>query len=157
MLRADHMVFPVWDAAASLAFYRDILELPLVGAFDGDDWGGRPWLMMIFALGDGRELVLVSLRGAKAPPTDGLPADVRHYAFSVDGPQEQAAVRDRLKAAGADYWEEDHGAQHSLYFPDPNGVILEITTPASRPAAVADPNALAFARGWIAQQAALTV
>jgi catechol-2,3-dioxygenase len=30
-------------------------------------------------------------------------------------------------------WEEDHGRQHSLYFADPNGVILEITTPASNP------------------------
>jgi catechol 2,3-dioxygenase-like lactoylglutathione lyase family enzyme len=156
MLRTDHMVFPVWDAGASLKFYADVLGLPLVQTVTGDDWGGKPWLMMIFAVGDGRELVLVALRGARRPPPDGLAADVRHYAFSVATVGEQDAWRARLAAAGVEVSEEDHGDQHSLYFSDPNGVILEITTPASRPAAAPNPAAMVTARQWIGDVAALT-
>src|SRR5690242_2840051 len=82
MLRVDHVVFPVWDAKASLAFYRDVLGFSLNEVFSGDDWGGFPWLMMIFAPGDGREIVLVALKGAKKPKGDGLARDVRHLAFA---------------------------------------------------------------------------
>jgi catechol 2,3-dioxygenase-like lactoylglutathione lyase family enzyme len=156
MLSTDHIVFPVWDAKASLTFYGDTLGLPLVGAFAGDDWGGMPWLMMIFGIGDGRELVLVALRGARRPADDGLAADVRHYAFSVSSREDQEAWRRKLQAAGVDVTDEDHGDQHSIYFADPNGVVLEITTPASRPASALNPDAVAFARRWISEAAVLT-
>jgi catechol 2,3-dioxygenase-like lactoylglutathione lyase family enzyme len=156
MLRTDHMVFPVWDAEASITFYADVLGLPLVAAHQGDDWGGKRWLMMVFAVGDGRELVLVALQGAQRPPAGDLAADIRHYAFSVATIDEQAAWIAKLKAAEVDFWEEDHGAQHSVYFADPNGVILEITTPASNPASAPDPAARAAARLWIEQAHALT-
>ncbi|HEX7759125.1 MAG TPA: VOC family protein [Caulobacteraceae bacterium] len=152
MLRADHVVFPVWRPQASLDFYTQVLELSLVGALDGDDWGGKPWLMMVFALADGRELVLVALSGLGPPAPDGLPADTRHYAFSVEGAAELGALRERLAAAHVDFWEEDHGEQRSVYFPDPNGVIIEITTPPSTPAQTHDPAAAERARAWIAAQ-----
>jgi catechol 2,3-dioxygenase-like lactoylglutathione lyase family enzyme len=152
MLSSDHVVIPVWDAAGSLAFYREVLGLPLVHTITGDDWGGRPWLMMIFGLADGREVVLVALRGAARPAPDPLPADARHYAFSVAAAEDQDCFRKRLQAAGVAFWEEDHGPQHSLYFPDPNGVILEITTPASV-LGEPDSEALARAAAWIAQTA----
>lgn len=37
MLRLDHMVLPTWDVEKSIAFYRDVLGLKLVDAYDGDD------------------------------------------------------------------------------------------------------------------------
>ena len=43
MLRVDHMVLPIWDVEASLAFYSQTLELPLVEAFGGKD--EDPWLL----------------------------------------------------------------------------------------------------------------
>ena len=67
MLQLDHVVFPVRDAEATLAFYRDLLGLPLVECHQGDDWGGYPWLMMIFGLSGKQEIVRVALRGAPAP------------------------------------------------------------------------------------------
>ncbi len=148
MLRCDHVVFPVWDVSASLEFYGAVLGLPLVETLAGEDWGGKPWLMMIFALGGGVELVLVALRGAEQPAPDGLAADTRHYAFSVTSRSQQDAWRRKLQKAGVALWEEDHGVQHSLYFSDPNGVVLEITNPPSKPAARTNPAALAFARSW---------
>jgi len=150
MLNLDHVVFPVWDAEASLAFYGETLGLPLVGAITGDDWGGKPWLMMAFALGEGRELVLVALRGASRPPPDGLAPDVRHYAFAVASRADQEGWRTKLDGAGVAVREEDHGDQPSLYFEDPNGVVLEITTPATHASSEADGAALARARAWIA-------
>lgn len=151
MLRIDHVVFPVSDAHASLRFYREVLGLSLTATHQGDDWGGKPWLMMIFALGDGRELVLVALRGAPARQSNDLPPDTRHYAFSVESRAAQDEFRNRLTTAGVDFWEEAHGVQHSLYFTDPSGVVLEITTPPSSPDRAPNASALDLARLWIDQ------
>ncbi|MFI4935540.1 MAG: VOC family protein [Caulobacterales bacterium] len=156
MLSADHVVFPIWDAEGSLAFYGEVMGLPLTGAITGADWGSKPWLMLLYALSDGRELVLVSLRGAKRPPPDGLAPDVRHYAFAVASDEALAAWRARLTAAKVAVTDEDHGDQRSIYFTDPNGVVLEITTPASAAEPIANPAALEKARAWISQSLALT-
>ncbi|HEY9235315.1 MAG TPA: VOC family protein, partial [Phenylobacterium sp.] len=136
MLRLDHVVFPVQDAGRSLDFYRDVLGLTLAEAHEGDDWNSYPWLMMVFALPDGRELVLVELKGAPAPSYQGLPRDARHYALAVEDGAELDGWRGRLRAAGLRFWEEDHGVQQSLYLEDPDGVVIEITAPPSR----ADPH-----------------
>ncbi len=47
--------------------------------------------------------------------------------------------KQRLEQKGVAFWEEDHGAQRSLLFKDPNGIVLEITAPAS--AAISAPPA----------------
>jgi catechol 2,3-dioxygenase-like lactoylglutathione lyase family enzyme len=150
MLRVDHVVFPVWDAKASLAFYRDVMGFPLIDAFSGPDWGGHPWLMMIFAPGDGREIVLVSLKGAKKPKADNLARDVRHLAFGETSLVALGRWRRKLKAAGIDFWEESHGDQKSIYFEDPNGTVLEVTAPPSRAKGRNSAKVLAHAEKWIA-------
>ena len=116
MLRLDHVVFPVRDAGASLAFYRDIVGLPLIDAHEGEDWGAYPWLMMIFAVPGGGEIVLVELRGAPAPDYRDLPNDARHYAMATDAVADLARWRTTLRTAGVRFWEEDHGGQQSIYF-----------------------------------------
>jgi catechol 2,3-dioxygenase-like lactoylglutathione lyase family enzyme len=132
-LRFDHLALPVYDAAATYRFCAEVLELPLVDALSGDDWGGRPWLMMFFATAGGQRLALCALRGARAGPPEELPADTRHYAFSVATAAQQEAWKARLRQHGVALTEEDHGRQHSIYFRDPNGILLEVTTPASVP------------------------
>ena len=124
-LRFDHLAIPVYDAAATHRFYTEVLQLPLVEALSGDDWGGKPWLMMFFGTGGGQLLALCALHGAQRPPPDGLPADIRHYAFSVASGAEQADWKARLRRHGIAFSEEDHGTQHSIYFTDPNGIALE--------------------------------
>jgi catechol 2,3-dioxygenase-like lactoylglutathione lyase family enzyme len=150
-LRLDHLAIPVDDAAASLRFYRDVLGLPLLAAHDGDDWGGHPWLMMVFGLGDGRQLALCALRGGPPTATPGLPRDLRHVALAVATRRELEAWRDRLVAGGVEHWGEDHGAQRSIYFPDPSGTILEITTPPSEGAVLADRAAATVVERWLAE------
>lgn len=147
MLRLDHIVLPIWDVEKSIAFYRDLLGLRLVDAYDGGDWGGYPWLMLIFALSDKREIVLVHFAGAKRPPADKLPKDGRHLAMAETGSLDP--WRKKLRDADIDFWEEDHGDQQSLYFQDPNGVTLEITSPPTSPDLVHNETAIISALKWL--------
>jgi catechol 2,3-dioxygenase-like lactoylglutathione lyase family enzyme len=148
-LRFDHLALPVFDAAATYRFYSKVLGLPLVDALSGDDWGGRPWLMMFFGVGGGQQLALCALRGARQPPPDDLPQDVRHYAFAVASRAEQEEWKARLRAHGVHYSEEDHTRQHSLYFTDPNGIMLEVTSPASAAPQEAQAHALETVERWL--------
>ena len=149
MLKVDHVVFPVWDAEASLAFYQEVMGFSLVGTASGPNWGGYPWLMMIFSPGDGREIVLVSLKGAKRPKPSPLARDVQHLAFAEKSLAELARWRKKLDALGIEYTEETHGRQKSIYFEDPNGTVLEITAPPSNAAKETKRAALQQARAWI--------
>jgi lactoylglutathione lyase len=148
-LKIDHIVFPIWNASASLAFYRDVMGFALVNTMSGDDWGGYPWLMLFFRTGDGREIVLVALRGAKRPKRDGLARDVRHLAFAEKSVAALQTWRKKLRAAKTKFWEEMHGRQRSLYFEDPNGMVLEITAPPTRAGKAVRRAALTYAQEWI--------
>lgn len=128
-LRFDHMALPVGDLRAAHAFYVGLLGFEVVDALEGAGWSGRDWRMLIVRAGDGRQLALTALEGwapAHATEVDELP----HYAFSCD-PEAWEGWRARLADAGVTASEEDHGGQRSLYFPDPDGRVLEITAPAS--------------------------
>lgn len=151
MLKLDHVVFPVRDAERTLAFYRGTLGLPLIAAHTGDDWGGHGWLMLIFGLDDGQEIVAVALEGAPSPDYRGLPIDARHYALVVGGEVEIDLWRSRLTKAQVDFWEERHGERRSIYFADPDGVVLEVTWPPSGGQTEEQPDALGAAWNWIAK------
>ena len=144
----DHVVLPVRDAEVTLDFYTRVLELPLVEAFSGDDWDGYPWLMMVFGLGGKQELVAVAMKGAPLPDYRGVPVDARHYALAAESDDEIDRWRTRLSLADVDFWEERHGDQRSLYFPDPDGVVFEITWPASRVRTTASPQAMMAVQRW---------
>jgi catechol 2,3-dioxygenase-like lactoylglutathione lyase family enzyme len=129
-LQLDHVALQVFDARAAYRFYRDVLQLRLVDALSGEGWDGHDWLMMLFALHDGRQLALCALRGAPKP-TAPRATDLPHLAFAVGSETELAAWEQRLKAHEVAIREENHGAQRSLYFEDPDGFTLEITAPPS--------------------------
>lgn len=149
-LSMDHIALRVRDPAATLSFYADTLGLKLVGVHEGEGWEGMDWLMMIFALGDGRQLALCALDGPMDETPSGV-SDLPHYAFSA---KDEAALdewRARLKAHAVRFGEENHGIQTSIYFKDPSGVTLEITAPPSAPAGMSD--ARQTAEAWIARRA----
>jgi len=150
-LALDHVALPAFDADATFRFYTEVLELPLVEALSGDDWGGRPWLMMIFSLPAGGNIVLCALRGARSSASDDLPRDTRHYAIGAASETELQRWKKRLRTRGIEFQEEDHGGQRSIYFEDPNGHMLEITAPPSAAAPMANPDAAAVVKAWLAE------
>jgi len=148
-LHLDHIALPAFDGTATLRFYTEVLGLPLVDALSGDDWEGRPWLMMIFGLAGGGTIVLSALRGAQRPCRDDLPREVRHYAIAAASLDELQGWKNRLRAHSIGFSEEDHGIQRSIYFEDPNGHVLEITAPASERAGDASAPAAAVVKAWL--------
>jgi catechol 2,3-dioxygenase-like lactoylglutathione lyase family enzyme len=146
-LRFDHVAVPVHDAASAYELFAKTLALPLLAAYTGDDWDGAPWLMMIFGLADDGQIALCARHGAskaRQPATD-LP----HFALATADKAQLAAWEKKLTAAGLAIRHEDHGAQHSIYFEDRNGLTWEITT--ARQDSAADPQAGAVVDEWIAQ------
>jgi len=147
-LRLDHVALPMYDVASTRRFYEESLAMPLVAAWSGDEWEGRAWLMMIFADAGGAQVALCGFRGLRRS-RERIPTDARHYAFGAAGRGALAAWRKRLRAAGIGFREEDHGTQRSLYFDDPNGNILEITSPPT-PRARARKGAGKLVEAWLA-------
>jgi catechol 2,3-dioxygenase-like lactoylglutathione lyase family enzyme len=149
-LSLDHVALPALDAAATRAFYRDVLGLSLVSALEGPDWDGQPWLMMIFSDPAGHQLALCAFSRLRAQLDREWPKDARHYAFAVNSLPELAAWKARLDAAGVAWRQEDHGEQLSIYFDDPNGTGLEITAHRSEPSTKPSAEADAIVDSWIA-------
>ena len=126
----DHLVLRVVDAAAMLAFYRDVLDCPVERR--QDDIG-------LIQLRAGRSLIdLVPVDGAlgraggAAPGRKGRNLD--HFCLRVE-PFDESAIRTRLKAHGMDagplarrYGAEGEGP--SLYVTDPEGNVVELKGPA---------------------------
>lgn len=116
----DHVALTVRDVARSVAWYQDVLGLER--RYEAV-WGDFPAVV-------GAGTTSLALFPARvpdpAPPVrDAL--SVRHIAFRVDRDTFERARRD-LEARGLAPTFQDHAAAHSLYFSDPDGYALEITT-----------------------------
>ncbi len=147
-LRFDHVAIPVGRADHARELFGDVLGLPLVAAYSGDDWGGAPWLMMIYGLSEGGQIALCALDG-QAPPAKSA-VDLPHCALAVRDRTTLRRWRRRLVAAGFAVRDEDHGDQRSVYFEDRDGITWEITAPPSRNAV--DRQAPAVIEQWLAER-----
>jgi catechol 2,3-dioxygenase-like lactoylglutathione lyase family enzyme len=127
-LRPDHLAFPSFDAGETYRFYTEVLGFRLKFAWAGEseEWGGS-YLMTGYDFGGG-EIHFFDLDGARRPKPDSLPKDIRHVALTVGTRREVAAWRRRLGARGVSFWTEEHGSDLSVYFTDPNGIVLELTS-----------------------------
>ena len=117
----DHVALTVRDVARSVAWYRDVLGLER--RYE-EVWGDFPAVV-----GAGTTaLALFPVRVPDpAPPPGREVLSVRHIAFRVDRASFDRA-RAHLEALGIAPTFEDHTAAHSLYFADPDGHRLELTT-----------------------------
>ena len=117
--RLDHVSLNVSDRPRSIAWYRDVLGLEQRGEARRDDW---PVFMGEF--GACVALFQAQVETAeRAPESTGL----RHVAFTV-GRDDLASAQTRLREHGVEFRFEDHGNAHSVYFPDPDGNVIELTT-----------------------------
>jgi lactoylglutathione lyase len=117
--RLDHVSLNVSDRPRSIAWYRDVLGLEQSGSPRRDDW---PVFMGDFG-------ACVALFQAQVESPDRAPesSGLRHVAFMV-GRDDLAEAQERLRERGVDFRFEDHGNAHSVYFSDPDGNVIELTS-----------------------------
>ena len=129
-----HFAFPCRDAEETRAFYEDLLGLPMTSCVkvasvpsSGDP---GPYLHLFFEMGDGSYVAFFDLGTGELPkPSPNTPKWVQHLALEVPTMADVDAIHARLKAAGVDViGVVDHDFIQSIYFFDPNGLRLEITT-----------------------------
>jgi len=129
----NHVAYPTTDTGATYRFYTEILGFKLVAAVRGDhdpeSNSSKPHLHTFFAMGSGEVIAFFDIEGIEKPRRDSLPRWVRHFAMSVDSHEELMAWRQRLLDHGVQVTPVvDHaGIWYSIYFSDPNDVVLELT------------------------------
>ena len=106
----DHVAIGVADVERSCAFYARVLGFERLFP----EWD--------------RPVFMGTVHAPSRPDGAGLPgARILHFAFRVDRAGLDAA---RSELAGEDFklTFSDHGLSHSLYFRDPDGHLVELTT-----------------------------
>jgi len=116
----DHVALRVADVAASANWYCETLGME--PAFEGM-WGGVPTML---ALGP---TCVALFPASESDDPEAAPARIRmdHFAFRADRENFDRARRE-LPARGVKVEFQDHQASRSLYFDDPDGHTVEITT-----------------------------
>ena len=127
-----HVAYACRDIDATVHFYEDLMGFPLVHTEIKrlDDGFFRH---IFFDTGGGGAIAFFDVHGvgeaegwrADISTGNGLPIWVNHIAFGADRDTQEAA-RARFEAAGiAPLMDIDHGWCHSLYYLDPNGIMVE--------------------------------
>jgi catechol 2,3-dioxygenase-like lactoylglutathione lyase family enzyme len=110
ILRIDHVSLNVSDRAESLRWYDKVLG---TGRTDAEAPPGEP----IFLGPDGAQVALFA---------DRAPA-LRHVALLTDRVGYDEALAN-LRALGVEHELVPHTTRDSIYFADPDGHVLEVTT-----------------------------
>jgi catechol 2,3-dioxygenase-like lactoylglutathione lyase family enzyme len=141
----DHVAYPTFDPAGTVAFYRDVLGFPVVHSICAAGWGPEAhpdFIHFFFDIGNGDRLAFFYYFGLE-PPGGGPKGDAysrfgadvpdffvrsRHLAIHVDGQEDLLEYRRRLDAS---QWPVEMQIQHetieSIYTHDPNGYMIEVT------------------------------
>jgi catechol 2,3-dioxygenase-like lactoylglutathione lyase family enzyme len=144
-----HVAYATRDVEATTHFYEDLMGFPLAHTEIQDFGNGESWLRHVFydiGPGDGGQpeyLAFFEFSQVGEQPgwtTDvsegvGLPVWINHCAFRATA-EKQEEVRARMAAEGIEpVMEQDHGWCHSLYFLDPNKIMVELcrNTPGFEP------------------------
>ena len=129
-----HFAYRCRDAEETRAFYEDLLGLPLAHVIRAENVPSTgeycPYVHIFFEMRDGSYLAFFDLGdNVKPAPSPNTPAWVNHIALRVDGIEELEHMKRRLQEASVEVLGlTDHHIIQSLYFFDPNGIRLELTT-----------------------------
>lgn len=132
--RLNHFAWRCRDAEETRAFYEDVLGLPLVHVIQEDHVPSTgefcPYTHIFFRMADGSFMAFFDLGDDEvALPSPNTPAWVNHIALQVPDLPALLTAKQRLEAAGIDViGVTDHHIINSIYFFDPNGFRVELTT-----------------------------
>ena len=132
----SHVAYITHDTAATVRFYRELLGMDLVNAVLDDSIPSTgdpvPYFHSFFRMADGSTVAF--FEAPELPPRAPAPHpayDVfQHLALQVDSKEAVDQWYDWLVENDVDVLGPvDHKIIYSIYFHDPNGLRLEITTP----------------------------
>jgi len=117
----DHVALGVQDVERSADWYVEVLGFER--RYQGM-WNGIP----VF-IGRGKTAIALfpARNRSKDPSTSRPTAGMLHLALRASRQNFVAAQRE-LKKRGIEFDFQDHEISHSIYFQDPDGIKLEITT-----------------------------
>lgn len=144
-----HVAHATADLAATIDFYENLVGFPLVHT-EVQANGPASWIRHVFFdTAPGAEstaenyLAFFEFHGvgersgwaSDISDSVGLPSWVNHWAFAATEEQQQAAKARFAERGLEPAMELDHGWCHSVYFTDPNGVLIELArnTPGFEP------------------------
>ena len=128
-----HIALACKDPVETHRFYHDVLGLTLVHTESQAGPKGERVTHFFYDLGDGSLLAFFDLHGVGEPDGFdpaistglGLPIWVNHFALRRDI-GELPAIKERMGGFGIEpTMEADHGWCTSLYYTDPNGILIE--------------------------------
>jgi glyoxylase I family protein len=122
VLGVHHLALICRDVEETIRFYQELLGFPLVELVENRDYSGSSHFF--FDIGNRNLLGFFDFPGHDHPDFTETIGGVQHLALSTS-PEEFAAAKVRLDAAGVSYLGPDRGVDNSLYLRDPNGIGLE--------------------------------
>ena len=117
----DHVALAVRDIETSASWYQEVLGLKRMHE--------RVWEGLPVVVGAGETAVaLFPVQGDNPEVPSGKNViAMRHLAFRVDRANFELA-QSELQARSIEFEFQDHEISHSIYFHDPDGYEIEITT-----------------------------
>jgi catechol 2,3-dioxygenase-like lactoylglutathione lyase family enzyme len=134
----SHVAYITRDTAATTDFYSRLLGMELVNAVLDDAIPSTgepvPYFHSFFRMADGSTVAF--FEAPELPPLEEPPHPAyktfQHLAMQVDTPETVDRWHRWLQSNGVEVLGPvDHKIIYSIYFHDPNGIRLEITTPLS--------------------------
>lgn len=117
----DHVALAVRDITESVQWYQDVLGLTRRYQ---EAWNDYP---AVVGVGTTSVALFPVETGAPQPVPGRRVLSMRHLALRADS-ENFARVQGELRTRHIAFESQDHGISHSIYFHDPNGHEIEITT-----------------------------
>jgi glyoxylase I family protein len=132
--RIHHVAYRCIDAKETVEFYQKNLDMDFVLAIAENEVPSTkepdPYMHIFMDAGQGNVLAFFEL--PNSPPMDrdnNTPEWVQHIAMELESMEELLAAKERLETAGLDVLgPTNHGIFQSIYFFDPSGHRIELTT-----------------------------
>ncbi len=138
--KLHHAAFRCRDAQETVDFYTDVLGLTFSHAMGADHVPSTgeysPHMHVFLELEDGSNIAFFEVPNARGEMRDtAMPDWIQHFAFEVESVEALQEAKEKLEARGIEVVGPTNHDDFilSIYFFDPSGHRLELTTPTCGP------------------------